>query len=68
MSRLINEARALETEARANLAKVPTMARVMYPEYVKAGEDFCNRLSRLVSEVERVDDYMFSQTGKGLPD
>ncbi len=55
MSRLLDEAKALETEARANLAKVPTMARVMYPDYIKSAEDFCDRLSRLVTEVEKVE-------------
>lgn len=55
MSKLLDEAKALEAEARANLAKVPTMARVMYPEYVKAAEDFCNRLSQLVRDVEEIE-------------
>lgn len=56
MSRLLDEAKALETEARANLAKVPAMARAMYPEYVKSAEDFCDRLSRLVTEIESIDE------------
>lgn len=68
MSRLLDEAKALETEARANLAKVPAMARLVYPDYVKAAESFCVRLSRLVEEIDKADDYMYSQTGKGLPD
>ncbi len=68
MSRLLKAAKELETEARANLAKVPAMARVVYPDYVKAAESFCVRLSQLVEEIDKVDDYIYSQTGKGLPD
>lgn len=52
---LLSEAKELEKEARANLAKVPAVARVMYPEYVKAGEVFCDRLTQLVCDIEAIE-------------
>lgn len=52
---LLSEAKELEKEARANLAKVPSVARVMYPEYVKAGEVFCDRLTQLVRDIEAIE-------------
>lgn len=52
---LVDQARALEKEARANLAKVPVMARAVYPEYVQAGEQFCDRLSQLVRDLEEAE-------------
>jgi hypothetical protein len=55
VSRLLNDARALEAEARAGLAKIPTFARVSYPEYVRSAENFCDRLSLLRREIELIE-------------
>ncbi|MEN0037470.1 MAG: hypothetical protein AAGC78_10385 [Cellvibrio sp.] len=52
---LLKEARELEKEARARLGEIPMMARVMYPEYVKAGEVFCDRLTQLVRDLEAAE-------------
>lgn len=55
---LLSEAQSLEQEARANLAKVPTMARVMYPEYIKSAEQFCDRLTGLVKDIEEIEELL----------
>ncbi len=66
MSLLLNGAKILEAEARANLAKVPAMARVVYPDYVKEAEFFCARLSSLVGELEHRNEELIRDHGEVL--
>lgn len=49
---LLDEVRALESDARAKLASVPTVARLAYPHHVKEAENVCNRLSAIVKAIE----------------
>lgn len=52
---LVDQARELEKEARANLARVPAVARAVYPELIRDAEGFCLRLSQLVRDLESVE-------------